>query len=353
MTVVPTETRGLRAVPLYVLEALGAWMRVSDDVLKTVVFVGTAASGTFTPVGTGFLLGIPGTGDLAFTFVVTAAHLFDLIAGDHIWVRYNTHDGGAQTLKRAKTDAWFSEKRADDFAAVFFGLDPAQFDQQIIKYDRRHWEEVYENLDGPNLGQEVITVGLYGSHYGQLKNVPVVRVGNVSMLPGEPVMTNSGYVRAYLVETKSISGLSGSPVFLNPPSIEFRGGKILNRGSNKPAPIGMMLGYHVVETAQDQISVPQIQGEPQPDATSVDERNTGFAVVLPLMRIFEYFESEWAQAQMKKAEEAHFKNAGYRPAGIKTSAKEAQAEPEDANPDHKEDFTSLLNAAATKKPQAS
>ena len=66
----------------------------------------------------------------------------------------------------------------------------------------------------PTVGDEVATVGLYTSHHGHTKNIPVVRVGHISMLPDEPVMSTRGYVEAYLVEVRSIVGLSGSPVYI-------------------------------------------------------------------------------------------------------------------------------------------
>src|SRR5262249_20043949 len=65
------------------------------------------------------------------------------------------------------------------------------------------------------LGAQIAIVGLFRSHYGKNRNVPIVRVGNISALPGEPVFTRyTGYISAYLVEARSISGLSGSPVFV-------------------------------------------------------------------------------------------------------------------------------------------
>jgi hypothetical protein len=44
--------------------------------------------------------------------------------------------------------------------------------------------------------------------------MPIVRHGNVAMLPTEQVQTDLGYTDAYLVEVRSIGGLSGSPVFV-------------------------------------------------------------------------------------------------------------------------------------------
>jgi hypothetical protein len=51
------------------------------------------------------------------------------------------------------------------------------------------------------LGDEVFVVGLFRSHYGLQRNIPIIRVGNISMLKGEPVFTDyCGYTDAYLIE---------------------------------------------------------------------------------------------------------------------------------------------------------
>src|SRR5437764_1528196 len=100
------------------------------------------------------------------------------------------------------------------------------------------------------------------------------------MLPDEPVLTIRGYVKAYLVETRSIAGLSGSPVYLNLPETSIGPeGKLQVRGGAGVIFIGMMLGYHVVASAEDQISVPRYAAANGDSANaqggpSLDERNT-------------------------------------------------------------------------------
>jgi hypothetical protein len=63
-------------------------------------------------------------------------------------------------------------------------------------------------------------IGLFSSHVGQRRNLPIVRSGNLASMPVEPLIdADTGYeFNAYLAEVRSIGGLSGSPVFvvLNP-----------------------------------------------------------------------------------------------------------------------------------------
>ena len=64
-------------------------------------------------------------------------------------------------------------------------------------------------------GDELFIIGHFRYHTGQYKNIPVVRVGNIAACPSEPLKTKSGPMKGYLIEARSIGGLSGSPVFTN------------------------------------------------------------------------------------------------------------------------------------------
>jgi hypothetical protein len=124
-----------------------------------------------------------------------------------------------------------------------------------------------------------------------------------------------------------------------------------------------MIGYHLVATAQDQIQVPN--GEDGPTRLTADERNTGFAVVVPIERLFDILEDGRMKEGMDERIGSHLKSSSFRPAGrpIPVSASfDLCADAEAAeklspsteaaeNPQHREDFTSLLNAAAKTKPQ--
>ncbi len=62
------------------------------------------------------------------------------------------------------------------------------------------------------LGDEVFITGLFGYVAGSQKNIPIVRVGNIAMMPDEKVPTEGEPMEAYLIEARSMGGLSGSPV---------------------------------------------------------------------------------------------------------------------------------------------
>ena len=244
-------------------------MRVDDQARKSVVFVGARDGNRFTLLGTGFLASVryQTVPLIPLIFVVTADHVVEQIAGDNIAVRLNRKSGD-----------------------VF----PDDCDHTSVLLDRSEFKAILDEIWAPGLGDEIVTAGLYTSHHGVTKNVPVVRIGHIAMLPDkdDPVLTQRGcFLPAYLVEVKSIAGLSGSPVSINLPLMRLVGGKPEFRDGSSLICIGIMLGYHLVASAKDQIVVPKMQGEEPQSEYSLDERNTGFAVVVPIEKLFDVMEA--------------------------------------------------------------
>jgi hypothetical protein len=63
---------------MYVLERLEAQMRVEDRVLKNVAFVGIETNGSFTPLGTGFLVRVRINDAIGSSYLVTADHVVEM-----------------------------------------------------------------------------------------------------------------------------------------------------------------------------------------------------------------------------------------------------------------------------------
>jgi hypothetical protein len=76
-----------------------------------------------------------------------------------------------------------------------------------------------EKIEGKGIGtgDEIYITGLFRLLYGAHRNLPIVRSGNLAMLPTDRVPVRDWQtpdVEAYLVESRSIGGASGSPVFV-------------------------------------------------------------------------------------------------------------------------------------------
>jgi hypothetical protein len=66
------------------------------------------------------------------------------------------------------------------------------------------------------IGDSVFLTGLFTALTGERRNIPIVRVGNIAAMPEEPVnLAGFGDAEAYLVEVRSIGGLSECPVFVH------------------------------------------------------------------------------------------------------------------------------------------
>jgi hypothetical protein len=171
--------------------------------------------------GSGFLIGInaaSGTG--THCYAVTNAHV---IESGYCVVRINLrHESSGMEF----TDCFeFSEGNwicspNHDLAICPFppDFDPRKFACSFLEprflLTREEWKE---RDIGP--GDDVVYVGRFFGHAGKFENMPSVRFGNISMNPNEreplraTINQRSIEQVAFLVEARSRSGYSGSPVF--------------------------------------------------------------------------------------------------------------------------------------------
>jgi hypothetical protein len=65
---------------------------------------------------------------------------------------------------------------------------------------------------GIGLGDEVVIAGLFTQRHGRDRNLPILRGGLLASMPNEPLFDErTGFqYNAYIVEVRSIGGLSGS-----------------------------------------------------------------------------------------------------------------------------------------------
>jgi len=62
----------------------------------------------------------------------------------------------------------------------------------------------------------VYATGLFTEISHDDKNTPILRHGNIAMMGDAKIQTEFGYADVYLIEARSIGGLSGSPLFVRP-----------------------------------------------------------------------------------------------------------------------------------------
>jgi len=336
-------------------------MSVIERILKCVVFIGRVSdpegfNPQFVPYGTGFLCAIfheEGSirdADKWFDYIITCKHVIDTIIGDTVWVRLNLKEGGSRNIPTPKI-SWVFDSEND--IAVLSGKIGELFDVcHIIEREivtkavigKHKW------INGEILpSADTILVGLFTSHHGLEHNIPIVRIGNIAAMPDDLINTPTGYVKAYLIETRSIGGLSGSPVFLSPTFKWLFLGMMRGRLNTKdPTDVVRAAIMNNEELKKD---IEKLSPELQKVILGlmekhflVDDINTGIGIVIPAELIFDFINQHPAfKTQREETVKDLKKKSPYR---------DSAAISPDKNPQHKEDFNSLVNAAAKKKPQA-
>jgi len=240
-----------KLIPPYKLprRALGErWeMRVTPELVDTVAFVCIRDhSGINIPSATAFFVEVPDESDpkRKWTYLITAQHCLDEIAGRDVVIRINTVPSIAAATGyediRTRKDDWSRHSNAD-VAAILAPTDPQRHAIQQIPLElfvSKDYKLEVSSFDGRGnpvlepllrgnyptgikveLGHEVFFVGLYVQSAGKNRNLPVVRFGNLSRMPGDELVSIQGVqsgtrqIRAYLAEVHSWGGHSGSPVF--------------------------------------------------------------------------------------------------------------------------------------------
>jgi hypothetical protein len=181
------------------------------------------ATGEMRYVGSGFFISRAPPGNvqgLAPGYgmrLVTARHVLDHIKKrglTRVFVRFNTTGGDSAWVMTEITEwKYHPTNETIDLAMLPFGF-PADFDHLSMP-DLVFFTPAIATEHQVALGEEVFVTGLFRHHHGKRRSIPIVRVGNLAALDEEQVQTSIGLRDAYLIEARSLGGLSGSPVFLN------------------------------------------------------------------------------------------------------------------------------------------
>ena len=189
-------------------------MRILDQITKCVGFV-SRDTDPLRFAGTVFVVGVPFDERSGLLHLVTAKHVAAMV-GDHGFViAVNGKDGSPRYLKNGGDAHWFyhpSDSSVDVAVMPLASPKVAEYDIQHISIAQFVTEPAIEKYQ-IGLGDELLIVGLFTRFFGNSQLIPIVRTGNLAMMPREKVPTGMGEMNAYLAEGRSIGGLSGSPVF--------------------------------------------------------------------------------------------------------------------------------------------
>lgn len=282
-------------------------MRVPDGFLKSVGFIGeiipTDTGGDdFDLSGTGFFVAVqssvkPGA---SYRYLVTAKHVVVALRGRPVGCLVNNRGGGV-TLLSASSDAWcfHPSDTTADVAVIPFDLTS---DLDVVSVATEH----FINLDvmaheKMGIGDEVFALGLFTHAAGRKRNMPIVRHGNLAMIPEEQIQVDAGFADAYLIEARSIGGMSGSPVFIRK-TVSLKGLDKFNREvdlsgvSSDFRLLGVLHGHWDIQ--ESEINKPTFTHDRQHGV------NLGIAVVVPAHKILETINHPDLIAARERTEEA-------------------------------------------------
>lgn len=258
-------------------------------------------------------------------FIWTPPHLY-AVTNKHVIrkgfpvIRLNTVDGTADVLE-LQADDWIEHPEGDDLAVAAIELPPIHehayypvFDNQFIDRDSL--------TRTVGAGDDVFMVGRFVNHAGKQRNTPSLRFGSIAMLPFEKVKLADGHMQeAFLVEVRSISGYSGSPVFVYKPKKErirdpnerafdltsSNWGRSRSRQETITELVGIpeLLGIDCGHIPKRE-KVVNGAGTPHPQGWRVDT-NTGMAVVIPAWRLYDLLNKPELVMQRKEKDEKHLK----------------------------------------------
>lgn len=260
-------------------------MRIADKLLKCVGFVSRyeqddEGGSRLRFGGTAFIVGVPMDGNTVLAHLVTARHVAEAIEPGEAVISMNAKDGMTLSL-RTGSHKWFyhpTEKDSVDVAVMPFGsarfndYDIEGIPEEVFATDQR----VADFQIG--LGDELFIIGLFTEFFGRTTLTPIVRTGNIAMMPKEKLpIEGFGEMEAYLAEGRSIGGLSGSPAFVRntvKTPMQTAGGKLTSMSG--------LGGSHLLGLVHGHWDIPLSFTSSRAEAV-----NMGVSIIVPAKKILE------------------------------------------------------------------
>jgi len=306
--------------------------------------------------GTGFFITVPSEkypDEIIYIYGISNWHVV-LESGNSI-IRVNTLDGKVDIIEYEPTE-WEWVQRKDDIAVspLISILDPRKHSSNLIATEYFATDKIIQQ-HGINVGDDVFMLGRFMDHDGGIINMPAARFGNISVMPTE-IKQPTGYMgKSYCIDAHSRTGFSGSPVFV------YRTiGTDLNEAQETGFPsisgFCYLLGIHWGQFAEEweikeiRLKEKKTFSENRSIITEGGyvEGYSGMTCVIPAQNILDLLNMPEVKNERTKGDEKY--GIRRRKTGFPPKAESVNRSMD--NPQHKEDFNSLLTAAAKKKPQA-
>jgi hypothetical protein len=277
-------------------------------VRKCVNFIYAQGSNKLEPIGTGFYFGVPlergNASSRIELFMVTSKHVLYPDGAQHypaVALRVKRKDGLPPKYERIR----LGEKNHEIFVhpdsnvdLVMFHcyLNPRTYDFDFLPDDTIPTEEIIRSRHIAE-GTPICISGMFSPYVGDDADEPFLRYGKVSLMPkGQIPVHRVGsqkvMINAYLCETLSFSGNSGSPVFF---ALDNLDGNLKFRYDSPDMYLaGVIRGHY-----------PDLRGKAFEKASDevTYQLNAGIAVVTPSYQLRQIVESERVTALLDDSRE--------------------------------------------------
>ncbi len=266
-------------------------MRISDHVLRSVGFIGEVQERSESGVrgdlcATGFFVRVPSTVRGAYLYFVTARHVARDLRDRDVYVLVNKLGGGTTEILAASRLYGIYTLSTARAMSRLFRWPSSSPDADLLPIPINEFltpESIEEFSIG--IGDEVFATGFFSEIPNTTRNIPILRHGNIAMMPTEQLQTDLGFADVYLVEARSIGGISGSPVYVRPsekiPVQTSPGGPIeaVLGLRDQIKVLGLMHGHWDVR--ESEMNNPTVNHDPKRGV------NYGVAIVTPAVKIIE------------------------------------------------------------------
>lgn len=344
----------------------GFHVRLAEDLRKCVVFIGypdsTPGRGGITCIGTGFLIGYEGLGHL-----VTAKHIALDLGRDPFLIRLNKHNGTSQNVTADQVEWHHHPDPTVDVSVVSLHIgQPSPYDATYLESEFLLLSPEQVEIENIGVGNYTYTIGLFRLLSGEKRNMPVCHSGMIAMVPSDekipvrdwtdPERNRRIFVEGYLVEAQSLSGLSGSPVFVRPEHI-IDISKLYTKSDANPTLRRDEVATHVgCRTQLRLLGLWQGAWEAPPDEVRAVQQGVppgvqvpvGMGVVVPCNRIKEALDLPALKEKREKINKARETLA----AQPQSNVRPVEAPTNTESPSGKEAFNQLLGAAVLPQKKA-
>jgi hypothetical protein len=330
--------------------------QISSDLLDTVVYLyrneAEAKVGKDFG-GTGFLVGLPDEtypDRATYFYAITNWHV--ACDGGFSTIRVNNKDGSADIFEFGPEEWHFVPRY--DVAVIPMPFNPsrlkaAMLPTQLFVNKEMFNQELVGTQGALGVGSDVFMIGRFIDHDGGQTNRPAARFGHISVLPAPIIQSNKIKADSFCIDMHSRTGHSGSPVFVyRTPRTEVGFVQTVHNNSYFGV-LGIHWGQFPelweikkgAERAESEARSLILEGQ-------YIKGQSGMACVLPAWSIMEVL----TMPKLKELRREHTKvklEPQLKRDGLPPTPETAAPPATDANPNHREDFTRLVGAAARKR----